>query len=301
MDCISLTINPVPPFDFGLTAPEQPYYRNGDTTPGAYRRLLDLGSKLVLATVEPTGSVEDPALAVQVQGLGLSDGDRAAAKSQLEWVLGTGQDVAPFYQLSRQDPALERIAGQFYGMHLSHSATVFEALVLAVLGQQIAAPVARIVRRLVIETYGLRQTFDGEEHFAFPRPQQLDNASVDDLRALKLSQRKAEYVKGIAAAALDSSGWLEGLNLLPDAEVLERLVELRGVGQWTAQWVLTRALARPDAFPAGDLALQRAVSNLYFGGEKLSAGQVEEFSQRWSPFRAYATAYLFAALRAGLA
>jgi 3-methyladenine DNA glycosylase/8-oxoguanine DNA glycosylase len=73
------------------------------------------------------------------------------------------------------------------------------------------------------------------------------------------------------------------------------------VGHWTAQWVLVRALGRPNAFPSGDLALQRAISNLYCTGEKLSVGQIEQFSERWSPFRTYATAYLFTALRSGMA
>ena len=78
-------------------------------------------------------------------------------------------------------------------------------------------------------------------------------------------------------------------------------MDLRGVGHWTAQWVLVRALGRPDAFPSGDLALQRAISNLYFNRDKLTAEQIEEFSQRWSPFRTYATIYMFTALRAGMA
>jgi DNA-3-methyladenine glycosylase II len=72
------------------------------------------------------------------------------------------------------------------------------------------------------------------------------------------------------------------------------------VGKWTAQWVLVRALGRPDALPLGDLALRRVVSRLYFQGETIDDPQLEEFSQRWSPWRTYATVYLFTALRAGM-
>ena len=72
---------------------------------------------------------------------------------------------------------------------------------------------------------------DQEEYFAFPGPESLDRASIEDLRALKLSERKAEYIKGIAAAALDDSGWLEGLPGLEDEAVVSRVTELRGVGQ----------------------------------------------------------------------
>lgn len=306
MDRVAFSIRPTGPYDLGLTAPEQPFFREDGTgglnrAEDGYRRLLDLGDRAALAVVRPRGGVDDSLLEVELQGSGLTEGDAAAAAGQLEWVLGSGQDVRPFYDSAGDDAVMGEIAGRFYGMHLTHSLTVFESLVLAILGQQIAAPVARLVRRLVVETYGASKTFDGVEYFSFPRPEAIQAATVEDLRGLKLSQRKAEYVKGIAEAAMDSSGWLEGLRELPEDEAVARLTELRGVGKWSAHWVLTRALGRPDAFPSGDLALQRAVSNLYFGGEKQGELAVEEFSERWRPFRAYATGYLFAALRAGLA
>jgi DNA-3-methyladenine glycosylase II len=304
MDKITTTIKPVSPFDFDLTAGYHTYFRGRYGTDsldgGIYRRLLDLGDRLALVSVRSTGSIADPELSVEVQGEDLSPRDVANASKQVMWVLGGEQDLAPFYAQAEADPALSNIVNHCNGLHLPHTATVFEALVLAILGQQIATAVARIVRTLLIETYGPSQTFEGAVHHAFPRPESLYTASVADLRQLKLSQRKAEYVRGIATAALDGSGWLEGLRDSSDEEVVRRVTELRGVGHWTAQWVLVRGLGRPDAFPSGDLALQRAISHLYFGGEKLSAGQIEEFSRRWSPFRTYATVYLFTTLRAGM-
>lgn len=305
MDKITTSIKPLAPFDFELTAGYHTYFRGRygtDSLEGEiYRRLLDLGDRLALVSVRSTGSIADPELSIEVRGEDLSPRDAANAAKQVMWVLGGQQDLAPFYALAEGDPALSTIVNHFYGLHLPHTATVFEALVLAILGQQIATAVARIVRTLLIEAYGLSQTFDDAVHYAFPRPEALNSASVADLRQLKLSQRKAEYVRGIATAALDGSGWLESLPGLPDEEVVRRVTELRGVGHWTAQWVLVRGLGRADAFPSGDLALQRAISRLYFNGEKLSAGQIQEYSRRWSPFRSYATAYMFTALRAGMA
>ena len=90
---------------------------------------------------------------------------------------------------------------------------------------------------------------------------------------------------------------LEQLAGLSDEQVARRLTELRGVGQWTAQWVLIRSLGRPDALPLGDLALRRAVSRVYFGGDEINDSQLERFSRRWSPWRTYATVYLFTAMR----
>ena len=300
------TINPVAPFDFDLTAGYHTYfqgrYGSDSLTGGVYRRLLDLDGDLVLASVRSIGTVEAPELAVELQGDRLSASDISTATAQVAWLLGTAQDLMPFYFMARDDPALSSIVKRFHGLHLPHTATVFEALVLAILGQQIATNVARIIRALMIETHGPRQTFDGETYYAFPRPEILAALTVEDLRKMKLSQRKAEYVKGIAQAALDfSPKGMESLHELLDEEVVEKVVELRGVGTWTAQWVLIRALGRPDGLPLGDLALRRAVSRVYFGGKEIDDRQLNEFSQRWSPWRAYATVYLFSALRTGMA
>ena len=306
MDKSITTIKPVAPFDFELTAGYHTYfqgrYGTDSLTGGVYRRLLDLGDKLVLASVRSVGSVEAPELAIDLQGDGLTADEAGQATAHVAWLLGTGQDLTEFYELSRTDSALSAITQRYYGLHLPHTASVFEALVLAILGQQIATNVARIIRTLMIESHGLRETFDGETYYAFPRPETLGGLSVDQLRGLKLSQRKAEYVKGIAQAAFENSPiGLEFLHGMTDEAAVENVVELRGVGHWTAQWVLIRALGRPDALPLGDLALRRAVSRVYFGGSEISDSQLEEFSWRWSPWRTYATVYLFTALRGGMA
>lgn len=304
MDRITTTIRPVAPFDFELTAGYLTYFRGRYGTDsladGDYRRLLDLGAKLVLASVRSVGTLQAPELAVEVLGADLTPQDSEEAVRQMSWLLGAGQDLAPFYRMAGQDPVLSTLVERFRGLHSPHTASVFEALILAILGQQLATSVARIIRTLMIETYGRRQTFDGQDYYAFPQPEALALVPVADLRRLKLSQRKAEYVQGVARAAMDGGDGLEYLRHLSDEEVVERVTELRGVGQWTAQWVLVRALGRDDAFPLGDLALRRAVSHLYFDGEPITDQQLKEFSRRWSPWRTYATVYLFTALRAGI-
>jgi len=263
--------------------------------------LLDLGPKLVLASVRTVGSVEEPELEVELRGENLTQQDAAAGTAQVAWLLGTEQELTPFYDLARQeDPPLAAICERFHGLHLPHTSSVFEALILAILGQQISTSVARIVRTLLIETYGLRQAFDGVDYYAFPRPEALASASVEDLRQLKLSYRKAEYVQGIARAARDGTGGLDCLSEKSDEEVVQQVTQLRGVGKWTAQWVLVRGLGRPDALPLGDLALRRIVSSLYFNGQPITDAQLGPFSARWSPWRTYATVYLFNALRAGM-
>ena len=122
MDMISTTVKPVAPFDFDLTAGYHTYFRGRYGTDsldeGIYRRLLDLGDKLVLASVQSTGNVEAPELRIEVQGRELSSQDVEAASKQVAWLLGADQDLAPFYAQSQDDPTLSRIVKSFYGLHL---------------------------------------------------------------------------------------------------------------------------------------------------------------------------------------
>ncbi|MYC36934.1 MAG: DNA-3-methyladenine glycosylase 2 family protein [Chloroflexi bacterium] len=302
MPTINLHLQPTPPFDFELTAGYHAYFqaRSGadNVEGGVYRRLLDLDGRLVLVTVRSTGSVDSPELAIELRGEGLTDADGEVAVAQVRWMLGTDQELASFYALAESDLALAGLARQFRGLHLPRTATLFEALVLAILGQQISASVARTMRTLLIERYGARAEFDGATYYAFPRPEAVLSALPEELRELKLSRSKAEYVRIIAGAALEP-GWDE-LYELPDDEVVRRLTALRGVGNWTAQWALVRGLARPDALPLGDLALRRGVSRLWRDGATVTDAEVKTIAERWRPWRSYATAYLFAALRTGM-
>ena len=305
MDRTSRNITPVAPFDFELTAGYLTYFQGryaaDSLVDRVYRRLLDLDGQLVLASVSSLGSLEKPELSVELQGEGLTSDNVEVATDKVAWILGVGQELEPFYASAQGDPAMAAITQRFHGLHMPHTASVFEALVLAVLGQQIATNVARIIRTLLIETYGPRQSIDGETYYAFPRPETLAALRVEDLRGMKLSQRKAEYVHGIACTALDDPDFIEGLHHLDDEAVVRQITSLRGVGNWTAQWLLIRALGRPDALPLGDLALRRVVSRLYFQDEPLNDTEVEEFCRRWSPYRTYATTYMFTAMRTGMA
>ncbi len=302
MDAITLHLKPTAPFDFDLTAGYHTYFqaRSGadNLDGGVYRRLLDLEGRLALACVRSSGTVDQPELTLEVRGHGLTVADARMAGEQVEWMLGTGQDLCPFYAIAEGDLAEGDLVRQYRGLHLPRTATLFESLVLAILGQQISASVARTMRMLMIENYGASADFDGTMYLAFPRPESIAASTPEELRQLKLTQRKAEYIHGIATAAL-SPEWTE-LGDVPDDEFVGRLTMLRGVGKWTAQWALVRGLARPDALPLGDLALRRGVSKLLGNGEPVTDDDVERFAERWRPWRSYFTAYLFAAMRSGM-
>jgi DNA-3-methyladenine glycosylase II len=114
--------------------------------------------------------------------------------------------------------------------------------------------------------------------------ERLAASSPRDLVADGFSARKAEYVVGLARSDLD----LAGLAALSDEEVKARLVSLRGLGEWTADWFLARHLGRPRAWPAGDLALRKAVRALYGDVDVRATGA------RFDPFQNLTAHYLLA-------
>jgi len=155
----------------------------------------------------------------------------------------------------------------------------FEALVTSITAQQVSLHSAFAIRSRLIERYG-----EPAEHaIAFPTEERLAEVSEDDLFALGFSHRKAEYVVGLARAGLDYAALAE----LPDDEVKERLTALRGLGEWSADWYLARHLGRPHAWPAGDLGVRKAVSDLY-----AVAGDIRAFGDRFHPFQNLACNYL---------
>ncbi len=295
-------IEPAPPFDFGLTAGYLTYFRGrygGDSFEnGELRHVTDVGGKVALANVRSIGSVDAPRLEVDIAGEGLEDRDVEAACGQTAWALGAYDDLRPFYDIALEDPHLPPLVHAMHGLHITR-ASPYEAMIHAILGQQISSHVARMLRTTLIETYGTSATIDGRECFVFPSPETLANAGVEALRSIKFSQRKAEYVTDISAMVASGHLDLDALRDKPTDVVVESLTAVRGVGPWTAHWLMIRALGHTDGFPYGDIALRKAMAMLVNGGSPMSADEILDYSKRWSPYRSYVTVYLFAAMRSG--
>lgn len=305
MDRSIVTITPTPPYDFDLTAGYATYFRGQYGAEiyreGIFRRLLDCRGQLCLVGVRSLGRVDSPLLEVEIETTGtmLDESLISEVKRQVAWILGTDQELRPFYSMAMNDSALGPLAVGLRGLHVPHTASVYEALVLAILGQQISSHVARMVRTLLVETYGPSAEVSGVTYYSFPRPEAIVAAGVGGLRVIKFSARKCEYIVDIAARVASGELDLEGLHHQSDEDVVHTLVGIRGVGLWTAQWLLIRALGRTDGFPHGDLALRRLLGVLVNGSFPLNSEAVLQYSRRWSPFRSYITTYLLAAARSG--
>ena len=199
-------------------------------------------------------------------------------------LLGLQLDLPSFHAYAQRDPVLAEAVRRFPGYRPPLAPDPFEALVSSITAQQVSLHSAFAVRSRFIERFGV----PGELAVAFPTRERVAEASEDDLTALGFSRRKAEYVLGIARADLD----FDELEPLPDDEVKGRLTALRGIGEWSADWFLGRYLGRPEAWPAGDLALRKAVLALY-----PEVTDVRAASVRFHPFQNLSAHYLLTTLR----
>ena len=297
------TLTPTPPYSFDLTAGYLAYFQGhygaDRLEDGVLSRLLDIDGKLALLRASSSGTVDEPLLELNVEGDGLGEAAVAEARRQAEWMLGIDQELSAFYGLARDDEQMWAVVKLMRGLHIPRTATTYEALILAILGQQISTHIARMLRTLLIETFGRSIECGGPTYYAFPRPEVVAAAGIDGLRRIKFSGRKSEYIVDIASKVASGELELEGLRGRPAEEVVERLTALRGIGPWTAQWLMIRSLGHTDGFPEGDLALQRTLGFLVNSGNRMSPEEALLYSERWSPYRSYAVTYLFAGVRSG--
>jgi DNA-3-methyladenine glycosylase II len=204
-------------------------------------------------------------------------------------LLGAQFDLAAFYEFARADPVLGRLTEKLEGFRPPLAPDSFEALVGSITAQQVSLHAAFAVRSRLSERFGER----AEYAWAFPTRHRLAVAREEELVALGFSRRKAEYALALARSDLD----FEELRGLPDDEVKARIVSQRGLGEWTADWFLARYLARPRAWPAGDLGVRKAVSAYYGNGRELTTDEVRALGERFEPFQNLTAHYLLTGLR----
>ncbi len=295
---------PEPPYDFDASAGFAVYgrgrYAADSLADGAFSRALKVGGKTVALSVRSVGEVERPRVEIRLTGDKLSSEEESKAVGVTTRLIGAQGSLTEFYDAIESDDPMAEFTGRFRGLGIAQSASPFEGLVLSILGQQISNEVARVLRDLLVDTLGETISVEGMEYRAFPSPAAIAGAGIDKLREMKLSARKAEYISDIAGSVASGSLDLDALADLPDESIVEELVKLRGVGPWTAHWLLIRAFDRPDGFPDGDLAIQRSLGALYNGGKRLTADEAVALSARWRPYRSYLVTYMFAAARQGL-
>ncbi len=260
-----------------------------------FRRVLRVERRLLAYEVRWTGSVDDARIVIRIPGAGAAVG--AAAVAEVRRILGLDFDLTGFYRMAKSDPALAPLVEPLYGLRPTLAPTPFEMLVGSITAQQINLSFAFACRARLVRRYGTPVRVGRETVWAFPEAARLAQARPRELRALKYSTRKAEYIRDLARAVVAGALDLEAISAAPTETVIARLTELRGLGRWTADWFLARCLGRGDICPAGDLAVRKAFDHYYGRGRALSEKAIRRRGDAWGHYQNLAVHYLLAGMR----
>lgn len=263
---------------------------------GVFRRVANAAGHLVPYALRGGGSVGRPRLMVAL-GVDGPAAVAAAVRREVRWLLGLDADIEGFYAMAEADPVLAGLVGPLYGMRPPLAPGPFEMLVSAITAQQVTLGFALLTRARLVRRFGRPRRVAGAMVYAFPTPEALARARLGELRGMQLSTRKAEYIVGLARAVASGRLDLAALQRCDNAEVIARLTAVRGLGRWTAEWFLVRALGRGDVCPADDLGVRKAFEALCFGGRPAEAGRIRRYAARWGEHQSLAVHYLLAGAR----
>ena len=187
--------------------------------------------------------------------------------------------------LKSADPVLSDIIDRVGEYRIQFREPIFETLVKSIVFQQLSGKVANVIFARLLAAAGGRLTPEG---ILKMRPARM--------RAIGLSGQKTSYIRDLARHSRDGAVVFEDLLEMPDAAIIERLTQVKGIGVWTVQMFLMFALRRLDVMPSGDLGIRNAIRKAYNLPELPKPAEIEEMSARWKPYCTVASWYLWRSL-----
>jgi DNA-3-methyladenine glycosylase II len=248
----------------------------------SYRRALALTHTAVEFSV--TRAAETPYLAVALSGSRVSHALETDVRSSIERMIGLRVDLSSFYRMAAGDAFLSPLVARFRGLKPPRFPTVFESLLNAVACQQLSLEAGLSLLNRLAATHGPAVWGDETSLHAFPRPEDLAGLERQALRELGYSLRKAATIIDLAQAVVDGRLDVEGLQHLADDEVIARLTNLRGIGRWSAEYVLLRGLGRLHVFPGDDVGARNNLARWLGVEPPLDYDAVRRAVSPWQPF-----------------
>jgi len=249
-------LKPIPPYRLDLTV--WTLRRRVDNAVdrwdgSTYRRVLPTPDGPIEVAVSQTGPPESPQLRVATRGAALADETRRAVATTLERLLGLRVDLSEFYRFAARDERLGPLVERFRGMKPPRFATLFEGALNSIACQQVTLTLGiRLLNRLA-KRYGQKLHGGEEIAHAFPRPEDIAETTPEELRELGFSRNKGLAMIELARLGPKKREELAELETMPDDEAIARLLELRGIGRWSAEYILLRHLGRTHLFPGDDV------------------------------------------------
>lgn len=275
-------------FDLDFIAPYRlRYHVEGDGT----RRAFWLAGRPVV--VQLTQEADDgPVSAAVYSNDSLSDIEGEVRKAA-ERMISARDDLKEFHAAVRGDAAMAQLVASMPGLKPLRTPDLWTTLIWALIDQQLSNAAGRAIRKRFAERFGPAIDVEGERVHVVPDPEMVRNASYLEIAAAGLSKRKAQYAQEIAEAVLAGKTDLEKISAMPTQDALQHLVDLRGVGMWTAEIAAIFGLGERDILPADDLGVRKAIGQIYRLPALPEAAEVRRIGEQWAGWRSYAAVYLW--------
>ncbi len=249
---------------------------------GSYSRTVPTAKGYAIVCIKPVAGTDALDLSIQ----GAEGSDRAPLSAAARRMFDLAADPDRITSVLKTDPLLRAQVTRHPGLRIPGTWDLFESGVRAIVGQAITVEAGRTIVGRLVERTGRQVASEGLTHL-FPTPKALSEA---DLHGVGLSRVRADALRAFARAvltgAVDPRGSIE--------QLVGALLELPGVGPWTAGYIVLRGLGAPDGFPSGDLILKQQAGA---AGAPLTARELDARAERWRPFRGYAVLHLWEAAR----
>ena len=256
---------------------------------GVFTRSLRFGSRTAAVAVRVDGAGRGRRV-VRVRAVGSVE--PACLRAAVGRMFDLDAPVGEFLRLAAADRYLRRVVARRPGIRLPVYHDPFEALIRAILGQQVSLSAARTLGERLVRRCGDPCTsIDGRPLHAFPRPAAVAALSVSAIRALGVTRAKASSIRSAAVAVREGRLDLGRLRMRPSTESDATLRALPGIGGWTSAYVRLRGFGDRDAFLPTDLGVVKALARW-----RIAPGLVDLVTDRWRPWRGYATLHLWSSL-----
>jgi DNA-3-methyladenine glycosylase II len=236
----------------------------------------------VVTEVEGTGTLEKPAFIVRAHF------EKERTIQRLKEIFRWDVELIHIHE-HFQTTELKSLFNDHYGTPLVLEFDPFSSLIKSIIHQQLNLKFAFTLTERFVKTFG--EEMDGV--WFYPSPEKVATLTVEQLRELQFSTRKAEYVIGIAELAASGMLDFEKLKLKTDAEISQEMIKIRGVGPWTIENFLMFALGRPNLFPIGDIGIQNALKKYFNLEQKPTLSEMGIYKEPWNPYLSYASLYLW--------
>ena len=259
----------------------------------AVTKLLDFPDGKGLLCVSQIGD----RLQIKLRKASISPVDLKFAQNYVTEWFDLKRKLEPFYELLGQHAQLSGLAHKFQGSRLVGIPDLFEAICWAIIGQQINLTFAYQVKRALVEKYGDLEIVDGQPYYTFPLPETLINASRETLVKLKFSRQKIDYLYNVSHAFVHQEMSRARLAACPHkAAQIELLTSIKGIGIWTANYVLMKTMRDMTCITYGDAGLNKALHKIFALPKKPKKDEVAQVFKGFEQWESYLNFYLWRTL-----